>query len=264
MLEREDFKNRYDGGQPISLHEFLYPMMQGHDSVVIDADIELGGTDQKFNVLRGRELQRAMGKEPQAGMFLPILLGTDGREKMSKSLGNYIGIDEPPQAMYHKLFSLPDSLIASYFELLTDVSEDELRNKLAAAGLVEGAAPGDGASVHPNSLKEELAVNIVAQYHGKDAAEKAVQAEKKIHAGDILPEDMPVCTVAAGEHYLAGLIVQAALAKTNSEARRLIENSGVSWDGEKVRDVKANVTVTGEHVLRTGKRNFARIAADVS
>jgi tyrosyl-tRNA synthetase len=252
MLEREDFKNRYDGGQPISLHEFLYPMMQGHDSVEIDADVELGGTDQKFNVLRGRELQRALGKEPQAGMFLPILLGTDGREKMSKSLGNYIGIDEPPQAMYHKLFSLPDSLVEDYFRLLTDVPEAEVSAKLARV------KSGD---MHPNALKEELAGDIVTQYHGKKAAGDAAQAEKKIHAGDILPEDMPVVEVSAGEHYLAGLIVQAGLAKSNGEARRLIENSGVSWDGAKVRDVKANVEVTGEHVLRTGKRAFARVRA---
>ncbi len=252
MLEREDFKNRYENGQPISLHEFLYPMMQGHDSVVIDADVELGGTDQKFNVLRGRELQRAMGKEPQAGMFLPILLGTDGREKMSKSLGNYIGIDESPQAMYHKLFTLPDALVESYFELLTDVPADALKAKLDAVR---------SGSLHPNALKEELARDIVAQYHGAEAAETAAQAEKKIHAGDILPEDMPRLEVAPGEHFLPALIVQAGLAKSNGEARRLIENSGVSWDGEKVRDVKAHVTVAGEHVLRTGKRAFARIVA---
>ena len=251
MLEREDFKNRYEGGQPISLHEFLYPLMQGHDSVEIDADVELGGTDQKFNVLRGRELQRALGKEPQVGMFLPILLGTDGREKMSKSLGNYIGIDGTAQDMFHKLFSLPDTLVEDYFRLLTDVPEADVRAKLDAV---------KAGTLHPNTLKEELAVDIVTQYHGKKAAEDAAQAEKKIHAGDILPEDMPLFAVAAGEHFLPALIVQAGLAKSNGEARRLIENSGVSWDGEKVRDVKANVTVSGEHVLRTGKRAFARIA----
>jgi tyrosyl-tRNA synthetase len=262
MLEREDFKNRYEGGQPISLHEFLYPLMQGHDSVEIDADVELGGTDQKFNVLRGRELQRAMGMEPQVGMFLPILLGTDGHEKMSKSLGNYIGIDGSAQDMFHKLFALPDSLVASYFELLTDVPHDEVQAKLRAAGLAakeEGAEVQEGFTLHPNTLKEELAINIVSQYHGREAAEAAAQTEKKIHAGDILPENMPVHEIAAGEHYLAGLIVQVGLAKSNSEARRLIENSGVSWDDAKVRDVKANVTVSGEHVLRTGKRAFVRI-----
>src|SRR5215217_2652544 len=252
MLEREDFKNRYEGGQPISLHEFLYPMMQGHDSVEIDADVELGGTDQKFNVLRGRELQRAMGKEPQAGLFLPILLGTDGREKMSKSLGNYIGIDEPPQEMFHKLFALPDALIESYFQLLTDVPLEDVRARLAevAAG-----------TLHPNTLKEELATHIVTQYHGKKAADDAAQTEKKIHAGDILPEDMPVFEIDAGEHYLPLIMVATGQAKTNGEARRLIENRGVSFDDVKVLDTKALVTVFGEHVLRTGKRNFARIVA---
>jgi tyrosyl-tRNA synthetase len=252
MLEREDFKNRYEGGQPISLHEFLYPMMQGHDSVEIDADVELGGTDQKFNVLRGRELQRALGKEPQAGVFLPILLGIDGREKMSKSLGNYIGIDEAPQAMYHKLFSLPDTLVESYFQLLTDVPMETLKTKLEAVS---------SGSLHPNALKEELARDIVTQYHGADAAEAAVQAEKKIHAGDILPEDMPLFEVDAGDHFLPALMVTTGQARSNGEARRLIENSGVSFDGAKILDVKANVTVRGEHVLRTGKRNFARIVA---
>jgi tyrosyl-tRNA synthetase len=250
MLEREDFRNRYEGGQPISLHEFLYPMMQGYDSVMIDADVELGGTDQKFNVLRGRELQRAAGKEPQVGLFLPILLGTDGREKMSKSLGNTIGVTDAPQDMYHKLFTIPDTLVESYFQLLTEIPLEDVQAKLAqvAAG-----------SLHPNTLKEELAENIVAQYHGQDAAEKAKQEEKRIHAGDILPEDMPVFEVATGEHFLPGLMVLTGQAKTNGDARRLIENRGVSFDDVKVLDTKANVFVTGEHILRTGKRNFVRI-----
>lgn len=250
MLEREDFRNRYEGGQPISLHEFLYPLMQGHDSVEIKADVELGGTDQKFNVLRGRELQRALGMEPQVGMFLPILLGTDGREKMSKSLGNTIGVTDAPQDMYHKLFTIPDALVESYFQLLTEVPLEAVAAMLAKVR--------DG-SLHPNTLKEELAETIVAQYHGKDAAEKAKHEEKRIHAGDILPEDMPVFEVAAGEHFLPGLMVLTGQAKTNGDARRLIENRGVSFDDVKVLDTKASVTVSGEHVLRTGKRNFARI-----
>jgi tyrosyl-tRNA synthetase len=250
MLEREDFKNRYESGQPISLHEFLYPLMQGYDSVVIDADVELGGTDQKFNVLRGRELQRAMDKEPQVGMFLPILLGTDGREKMSKSLGNTIGVNEPPQAIYHKLYSLPDSLIESYFQLLTDIPLDEVRDKLAEAA---------SGKLSPNVLKDELARNIVAQYLGAEAAEKAAQEEKRIHAGESLPEEMPVVYVTAGEHWVPALLTQAELVKSNGEGRRLIENGGVSFDGEKISDAKAKVTVSGEHVLRAGKRGFVKI-----
>ncbi|HAO99224.1 MAG TPA: tyrosine--tRNA ligase [Fibrobacteres bacterium] len=252
MLEREDFKNRYENGQPISLHEFLYPLMQGYDSVMIDADVELGGTDQKFNVLRGRELQRALNKEPQVGMFLPILLGTDGREKMSKSLGNTIGVNEPPQAMYHKLYSLPDSLVESYFQLLTNLPMDSVQARLTDV---------KSGKLNPNIVKDELARNIVAQYHGAEAAEKAAEEEKKIHSGEILPDDIPVHHVAAGEHWIPTLMTQAGLVKSNGEGRRLIENGGVSFDGEKVTDPKANVRVSGEHVLKSGKRGFVKIQA---
>jgi tyrosyl-tRNA synthetase len=252
MLEREDFRNRYEGGQPISLHEFLYPMMQGYDSVMIDADVELGGTDQKFNVLRGRELQRAEGKEPQVGMFLPILLGTDGREKMSKSLGNTIGVNDAPQDMFHKLFTIPDALVESYFQLLTDIPLETLRDKLAhvAAG-----------SVHPNALKEELAKTIVAQYHGADAAEKAAEEEKRIHAGQAIPSDIPEFQVAQGPQWVPSLLVLAGLAKSNSDGRRFIEGGSVTFDDAKIADPKANVEVNGTHLLRVGKRNFARIVA---
>jgi tyrosyl-tRNA synthetase len=252
MLEREDFKNRHDNHLPISLHEFLYPLMQGYDSVKIDADVELGGTDQKFNVLRGRELQRAMGKESQVGMFLPILLGTDGREKMSKSLGNTIGVNEPPQAMYHKLFVLPDSLMESYFQLLTDIPMENVKARLADVSV---------GKLGPNALKDELARNIVAQYHGADAAAKAAREERSIHAGESLPEDMPALQVKTGEHWIPELLVMAALVKSNGEGRRLIENGGVSFDGEKIADARAKVRVSGEHVLRAGKRGFVKIIA---
>ncbi len=252
MLEREDFHNRYRNGQPISLHEFLYPMMQAYDSVRINADVELGGMDQKFNVLRGRELQRALGKEPQVGMFLPILLGTDGHEKMSKSLGNTIGIDEAPQAMYHKLYALPDALVESYFELLTDTPLDEIRKKLDDLGR--------GAS-NPNALKDELARTIVTQYHGAEAAESAAQSERRVHAGEIVPEDAPTVDVETGEHWVPALLVRAGLVKSNGEGRRLIENGGVSFDGEKVSDAATKVRVSGEHVLRAGKRNFVKVRA---
>jgi tyrosyl-tRNA synthetase len=250
MLERDDFQKRYRGGQPISLHEFLYPMMQAYDSVMIDADVELGGMDQKFNVLRGRELQRSLGKEPQVGIFLPILLGTDGKEKMSKSLNNYIGIAEAPQVMYHKLYALPDSQIASYFELLTDESMTDIQARLAEI------ASGKG---NPNALKDELARNIVTQYHGAEAAEKAAFQEKKIHSGEAVPDDVPVLTLQNGEVWLPELIVKSGLAKSNGEARRLIENGGVSFDEIKLTDAKAKVMITGKHLLKCGKRNFVRI-----
>jgi tyrosyl-tRNA synthetase len=253
MLEREDFQKRYRGGQPISLHEFLYPMMQAYDSVMIDADVELGGMDQKFNVLRGRELQRGLGKEPQVGIFLPILLGTDGKEKMSKSLGNYIGVNEPPQAMYHKLYSLPDALVESYFELLTDVPLFDIKAKLAA--VLEGGATW-------NALKDELARDIVTQYHGPEAAAHAAAQEKKIHSGEAVPEDAPELSMPAGEYWLPELMLKAGLAKSNGEGRRLIENGGVSFDEVKVTDGKAKVKVSGRHMLRCGKRNFVRVAAE--
>ncbi len=253
MLEREDFKNRYDGGQPISLHEFLYPMMQAYDSVQIKADIELGGTDQKFNVLRGRELQRALGQESQVGLFLPILLGTDGREKMSKSLGNTIGLNEAPQSMYHKLYALPDALVRSYFELLTDVPLAEVK------GDVEAVAAG---TLHPNAWKEKLARNIVSQYHGNDAAEKAAHEEKRIHSGEALPENIPELRMAAGEYGLLDLMCQGGLCKSNSEARRLVENGGVQFDGVKIVDPKMRVGIGETHIMRAGKRAFLRLIAE--
>ncbi len=224
--------------------------MQAYDSVVIDADVELGGTDQKFNVLRGRELQRAMGKEPQIGLFLPILLGTDGREKMSKSLGNTIGVNETPQAMYHKLYSLPDSIVESYFQLLTDIPMEDIRAKLAdvAAG-----------KSNPNALKDELARTIVTQYHGADAAGKAAQEERRIHSGEATPENIPVLRVEAGEHWIPALLTQAGIVKSNGEGRRLIANGGISFDGEKITDAKANIRITAEHILRAGKRDFVKI-----
>jgi len=252
MLEREDFQNRYRNHQPISLHEFLYPMMQAYDSVMIDADVELGGMDQKFNVLRGRELQRGLGKEPQVGLFMPILLGTDGKEKMSKSLGNYVGVSEPPQVMYHKLYALPDVLIESYFQLLTDAPLEAVQAK------VEDMRAG---KLNPNVLKDELARDIVTQYHGAEAAEKAAAQERKIHAGEALPEDLPALTVPAGDHWIPELMVKAGQAKSNGEARRLIENGGVSFDDAKVGDPKAKAAVSGSHLLKCGKRNFVRIVA---
>jgi tyrosyl-tRNA synthetase len=253
MLERDDFQKRYRGGQPISLHEFLYPMMQAYDSVMIDADVELGGMDQKFNVLRGRELQRSLGKEPQVGLFMPILLGTDGKEKMSKSLGNYIGVTEAPQVMYHKLYALADTQVESYFQLLTDLPLEDIKIRLAdvAAG-----------KLNPNDLKGELARIIVGQYHGPEAAEKAAAQERKIHSGEALPENIPELKVPPAEYWLPELIVKAGLAKSNGDARRLMESGGVSFDEAKVTDPKAKVSIIGEHLLKCGKRNFVRVLAE--
>jgi tyrosyl-tRNA synthetase len=252
MLEREDFQNRYRGGEPISLHEFLYPMMQGYDSVKIKADVELGGTDQKFNVIRGRDLQKNAGQEPQVGLFMPILLGTDGKEKMSKSLGNTIGVNDSAQTMYHKLYKIPDTLIEDYMTLLTSLPEDDIAHKIAGMNTGE---------TNPNQLKDGLAQHIITQYHSEEAAKEAAQAEQKIHLGESLPSDIPEFPVEAKEYWIPALMVECKLVQSNGEGRRMIQNGGVQWDGDKISDPKANVTVTGEHILKMGKRKFAKILA---
>lgn len=250
MLEREDFANRYVSGQPISLHEFLYPMMQGYDSVAIRSHVELGGTDQKFNILRGRELQKQEGLPPQVGVMLPILIGTDGREKMSKSLGNLIGVNDTAQTMVHKLINIPDDLIESYFTLLTN------RPLIDTVGLTQKIK--DGAQ-NPIELKHELAVNIATQYHSANDAQEALAQEKKIHAGEALPENIPVIDVLAGEVWPAPLMVQLGWVKSNGEARRFVQNGGVSWDDQKLTDPNGKVMASGEHLLKLGKRNFAKV-----
>ncbi len=252
MLEREDFHNRYVGGQSISLHEFMYPMMQGYDSVAIKSDIELGGTDQKFNVLRGRDLQIFEGMEPQIGLFLPILLGTDGKVKMSKSIGNYVGVNEPADVMYHKIYSLADSLIENWFELLTNVPMPEIKAMLAKI------ASGE---MHPNEAKHLLAMDIVTQYHGAEAAAAAAAKEKEIHSGNAIPSDAAEVKIPAGEMGVLDLFVAAGAFKSKGEARRMVQNGGVKMGGEKVSDPQATVTLNGEDklVLQVGKRNFFKV-----
>ncbi len=250
MLERQDFQNRYAAGEPISLHEFMYPMMQGYDSLMIDADVEIGGTDQKFNVLRGREIQRAEGKEAQCGLFMPILLGTCGREKMSKSLGNYIGVNESPQSMYHKVFNIPDHLIANWFELLTDLPLLKIEEMQKA--MSEG-------TLHPREAKEQLAMDIVTQYHGVAAAEEAKQAEVKIHSGEAIPEDAPQFEIAEGEHGLIDLLMEVKAFPSKGEARKMIQNGGVKIAGQKAESPTQTVQVAKELVLQVGKRKFYKI-----
>jgi tyrosyl-tRNA synthetase len=257
MLERQDFQNRHAAGNPISLHEFLYPLMQGLDSVMIRADVELGGTDQKFNVLRGRELQRDAalcelfgkpGQEAQVGLFLPILLGTDGQEKMSKSLGNYVGLNEPPQVMYHKLYSLPDSQCESYSTLLTDLPISDIeawKTRIA----------GDGSSV--NAWKAWLAGEVVRQYYGETAAKEAAEREAAVHRGEALPEDTPTVEIAGAVTVLEALVAVGAV-PSKGEGRKLVANGGVSLDGQKMSDAAAPIPA-GEHVLKAGKRRFWKI-----
>jgi tyrosyl-tRNA synthetase len=252
MLEREDFQNRYRAGRSISLHEFLYPMMQAWDSVKIEADVELGGTDQKFNILRGREIQKNAGQEPQAGMLLPILIGTDGKEKMSKSLGNVVGICESPQSMFHKLYNLPDAVVGDYLTLLTDMPEQEIHEKQSQI---------KAGSCNPNEVKTELALDIVAQYHGIQKAREAEQAERKIHAGKALPDNLPEFLFERGEYWVPKLMVESGLCTSNGEGRRFIQNGGVRFDRVKVDNPKSRVKIAGEHVLQVGKRRFVRIKA---
>ncbi len=252
MLEREDFHKRYASQTPISIHEFLYPLIQGYDSVALQADVELGGTDQTFNLLVGRDLQREYGQQPQVVITLPLLEGLDGVQKMSKSLGNYVGIDEAPGIMFGKIMSISDPLMLRYFALLTDIAPGEL------ARLKEDLAQG---GKHPRQVKEELALELVARYHGKDAALEAAREFARIFRDKGLPEEIEEVTLkAAGPKlWLPKAMVDAGLAAGTSEARRLITQGGVQVDGEKVTDANLELAVGKSYLLKVGKRRFKRV-----
>ena len=252
MLEREDFHNRYVSNSPISLHEFMYPMMQGYDSVAIQSDIELGGTDQKFNVCRGRDLQMFEKMPLQIGMLMPILLGTDGKAKSSKSLGSYVGVNEPADVMYHKVYNLADSIVENWFELLTDVPLAEIKQMMAEVA---------SGKLNPNVAKDRLAKNIVAQYYGAEAAEAAAVKEKEIHSGNAIPSDAKECRLDAGEYKILDLLVQVKAFSSKGEARRMVQNGGVKLAGEKVSDPMMEVKVSGSDQLlvQVGKRNFFKV-----
>jgi len=247
MLERDDFSRRYSGGQPIAIHEFLYPLCQGYDSVAMKADVELGGTDQKFNLLMGRELQKHYGQAPQCVLMMPLLEGLDGVNKMSKSLGNYIGIAEAPTEIFGKLMSVSDELMWRYFELLSFRASDEIaRFKREVA---EGRNPRD--------VKVLLGQEIVARFHSaKDADVALAEFEARFQRG-VLPEDMPEISVAAGS--LAQVLKAAGLTSSTSDALRMIEGGGVRINGEKVGDRGTAMRAGETVVLQVGKRKFARI-----
>ena len=255
VLERDDFADRLDRRVPISLHEMLYPVCQGYDSVHLEADIEMGGTDQKFNILAGRDLQRAHGQQPQVALLMPLLVGLDGSEKMSKSLGNYVGIYEPPNEMYAKLMSIPDELMGTYLNLATDVPLDEIRK------LEVKLADGD---LHPKTVKQRLAREIVSIYHDQTAAASAEAKFEKVHRDRQLPEDLPdvhipSTALADGKIWLAHLITRAGFADSTSEARRLVQQGGVRLDNERITDSSLEIDLSSGSVLQVGKRRFARL-----
>jgi len=248
MMERDDFSKRYRGGLPISVHELLYPLMQGYDSVALRSDIELGGTDQKFNLLVGRELQREYGQEPQCILTMPLLEGLDGVEKMSKSKGNYVGITEPAGEMFGKLMSISDGLMWRYFELLSFRPMAEI--EALQAQCEQGRNPRD--------VKVMLAQEIVERFHSRAAAEAALaQFEARFRQG-ALPDQMPEVTLAGAPIGIAQMLKQAGLAQSTSEAMRNVEQGGVRIDGERVED-KGLRLPAGTYVVQVGKRRFARV-----
>ncbi len=257
MLERDDFQKRYAAGRPISLHEFLYPLLQGYDSVALRADVELGGTDQKFNLLVGRELMRESGLEPQVIMTLPILEGLDGVQKMSKSVGNYIGIDEDAQTIFGKAMSIPDGLIVRYMELATATPTEEI--EAVRSGLASG-------TVHPRDAKVRLAKVLVAQYHSTEAAEEADLWFAQTFSARQFPEDAEVVQVDEalikddGQVWIIQLITYCGKGTiSNSEATRLVRQGGVKLDGTVVSDREFRLRVDREHQLQVGKRRFYRV-----
>jgi len=250
MMERDDFRTRYQNNQPVHIHELLYPLVQGYDSVALEADVELGGHDQIFNLLVGRHLMKEEGQEPQVVLTVPLLVGTDGVEKMSKSLGNFIGVEESPKEMFGKTMSIPDTLMWDWLLFLTDLDEGEIadRKRRVEAG-----------ELHPKAVKQELGRMIVAEYHGAEAATTAQAEFDQVFAGGGAPEDMPEATL-DGPLALMKALSGAGLAASNSEARRLIQQGAVSIDGERVNDPFFEVAPReAPYVVKVGKRRFARL-----
>lgn len=248
MLEREDFKKRYENQMPISIHEFFYPLMQGFDSVEIKADIELGGTDQRFNLLMGRMLQKEFGQEPQCTIMMPLLEGLDGINKMSKSLGNYIGIDEEARVMFEKIMTLPDDLIVKYFELVTDIHPDEVEK------IKELLRDG----VNPRDIKMQLGREIVKLYHGKDAVKDAEDRFKLVFQKKEIPDDIKCVEVSKENLDLAEIITNNLLVKSKNEFRRLVAQGGVRINGEKLGNIE-DLILSEEMIIQIGKKKFIKI-----
>ena len=251
MLERDDFRKRYEGGRAIAIHEFLYPLIQGYDSVALRADVELGGTDQKFNLLVGRQLQEAYGQEPQVVLTMPLLEGLDGVQKMSKSLDNYVGIDEPPDDMFGKLMSVSDALMWRYFELLSFRSNAEIE------GLKSRIAEG----LNPRDVKFELALELVGRFHGEAVARQALEEFRRRFSQGALPSEIPECEIDASgaEIAIANVLKDSGLTASTSEARRMIKQGAVRVDGVKVEDPDMPLSRGANVIVQVGKRRIARV-----
>jgi len=243
MLERDDFMNRYEKERPISIHEFLYPLIQGYDSVQVKADIEVGGTDQKFNMLVGRELQREFKEEPQIILTMPLLEGTDGVNKMSKSLGNYIGITEPPSEIFGKIMSISDDLMLRYYEILTDISLDEVK------------------TMHPKEAKKKLAGLLVSRFYSEKEAKAAEKEFEAIFKSGGKPQDIELISVSKHKMNIVDLLSEIKLASSKTDARRLIQQGGVSLNDIIIKDEKQVIDLSAEQLLKVGKRRFLRVIA---
>ena len=252
MLERDDFKKRFESNRPISIHEFLYPLIQGYDSVAMTADVELGGTDQLFNLLMGRDLQRSRGQEPQVVLTMPLLEGLDGVNKMSKSLGNYIGISEAPDSIFGKIMSISDDLMFRYYELLSDLPMTEittLKGRIASG------------QIHPKAAKVQLAKEMVARFHNQAAAEDAERTFEQVFARHEMPDEIEEVRVVTTESeiWVPKLLLDAGLVKSTSDGRRMIQQHAVSIEGERVEDINAVILTKGAVLLKVGKRRFCRV-----
>lgn len=255
MLERDDFEKRFTANLPISVHEFFYPLMQGYDSVELHSDIEIGGTDQKFNLLMGRQLQKEYVQEQQAILMLPLIEGLDGIQKMSKSLGNYIGIDEEPNQIYGKSMSIPDELMIKYYKLVTDLPHSEVNEIIK--GLEEGY-------MHPRDAKMKMAYTLVKMYHGEQAAINAEKHFKTVFQKGAIPDDLPIAELDKGiledgKIWIVKLIVTLGLVSSNGEGRRMIEQGAVKINGEKLEDIDCALEVEQDMIIQVGKRRFAKI-----
>ena len=250
MIERDDFEKRFKAGEPISIHEFLYPLAQAMDSVAIKSDVELGGTDQKFNLLVGRDIQREYGQEPQCILTMPLIVGTDGVEKMSKSYDNYIGLSDSPKEMYGRTLSIPDDLIYIYFELATDIPKDEL---------VKIKTLLDDPGVNPRDIKRRLARTFVTMYHSREAAEQAEKEFDKVFIKKEIPDDIPELKITEGKTSIIDLIMKANFAPSRAEAKRLVKQGGVSLSGNKISDFNKEVKIENGSVLKVGRRKFVKL-----